>query len=103
MWSWDMLSNSHTQRKFIQLILNRTGKYPNWDPSSEIPVGSYGNIDKATGNLIIQGFIYPDDFKHHLLDAGINIEPGELLHEECPEDLRSPNSQLGLKMQNKSN
>ncbi|KAG1863964.1 hypothetical protein C8R48DRAFT_773181 [Suillus tomentosus] len=79
MWSWDILPNSHTQRKFIELILDRAGKYPNCDPPSEIPVGSYGDIDKATGNLIIQDFIYSDDFKHHLLDAGINIEPGEHL------------------------
>ncbi|KAG2106546.1 uncharacterized protein F5147DRAFT_837780 [Suillus discolor] len=86
MWSWDTLPNSHAQRKFIELILDRTGKYPNWDPLSEIPVGSYGSIDKATGNLIIQGSIYSDDFKHHLLDAGINIESGEHLPEECPEE-----------------
>ncbi|KAG1824173.1 hypothetical protein EV424DRAFT_1395539 [Suillus variegatus] len=86
MWSWDTLPNSHAQRKFIELILDRTGKYPNWDPLSEIPVGSYGSIDKATGNLISKGSIYSDDFKHHLLDAGINIESGEHLPEECPEE-----------------
>ncbi|KAG1897887.1 uncharacterized protein F5891DRAFT_1046572 [Suillus fuscotomentosus] len=86
MWSWDTQPNSHAQRKFIELILDRTGKYPNWDPPSEIPVGSYGRIDKATGNLIPQGSIYSDDFKDHLIDAGINIESGEHLPEECPEE-----------------
>lgn len=49
-------------------------------------VGSYGRIDKATGNLIPQGSIYSDDFKDHLIDAGINIESGEHLPEECPEE-----------------
>ncbi|KAG2106208.1 uncharacterized protein F5147DRAFT_653959 [Suillus discolor] len=60
MWSWDTQPNSHAQRKFIELILDRTGKYPNWDPPSEIP--------------------------DHLIDAGINIESGEHLPEECPEE-----------------
>ncbi|KAG1791833.1 uncharacterized protein HD556DRAFT_622215 [Suillus plorans] len=31
-------------------------------------------------------FYISDDFKHHLLDAGINIESGEHLPEECPEE-----------------
>ncbi|KAG1880924.1 hypothetical protein F4604DRAFT_1748776 [Suillus subluteus] len=86
MWSWDTQSNSHAQRKFIELIFDRTGKYPNWDPPSEIPVGSYGRIDKATGNLIPQGSIYSDDFKHYLVDAGVNFESGEHLPEDCPEE-----------------
>ncbi|KAG1824862.1 uncharacterized protein BJ212DRAFT_1295924 [Suillus subaureus] len=51
MWSWNTQPNSHAQRKFIELIFDRTGKYANWDPPSEIQVGSYGRIDKATGNL----------------------------------------------------
>ncbi|KAG1734943.1 uncharacterized protein EDB91DRAFT_1146121 [Suillus paluster] len=86
MWSWDTQPNSHAQRKFIELIFDRTGKFPNWDPPSEIPVGSYGRIDKATGNLIPQGSIYSDDFKQRLVDAGINPESGEHLPEECPEE-----------------
>lgn len=86
MWSWDTQPNSHAQRKFIELIFDRTGKYPNWDPPSEIPVGSYGRIDKTTGNLIPHGSIYSDDFKHYLVDAGINPESGEHLPEECPEE-----------------
>ncbi|KAG1743904.1 hypothetical protein EDB19DRAFT_1827269 [Suillus lakei] len=86
MWSWDTQPNSHAQRKFIELIFDRTGKYPNWDPPSEIPVGSYGRIDKATGNLIPQGSIYSDDFKQRLVDAGINLESGEHLPEDCPEE-----------------
>jgi hypothetical protein len=48
-------------------------------------VGSYGRIDKATGNLIPQGSIYSDDFKHYLVDAGINFESGEHLPQDCPE------------------
>ncbi|KAG2346248.1 hypothetical protein BDR05DRAFT_1057870 [Suillus weaverae] len=104
MWSWDTKPNSHAQRKFIELIFDRTGKYPNWDPPSEIlvrvisdphrlslhvdveQVGSYGRIDKATGNLIPQGSIYSDDFKNHLVGAGINPESGEHLPEDCPEE-----------------
>jgi hypothetical protein len=85
MWSWDTQPNSHAQRKFIELIFDRTGKYTNWDPPSEIPIGSYGRIDKATGNLIPQGSIYSDDFKHYLVDAGINFESGEHLPQDCPE------------------
>ncbi|KAG2037122.1 hypothetical protein BDR03DRAFT_1000086 [Suillus americanus] len=86
MWSWDTQPSSHAQRKFIELIFDRTGKYPNWDPPSEIPVGSYGRIDKATGNLIPQGSIYSDDFKHYLVDAGVDFESGEHLPEDCPEE-----------------
>ncbi|KAG0696500.1 hypothetical protein DFH29DRAFT_950834 [Suillus ampliporus] len=86
MWSWDTKPNANAQRKFMALVFNRTEKYPNWDPLSEIPVGSYGRIDSATGNLDVQGSIYSDDFKQRLIDVGINLESGEHLPEECPEE-----------------
>lgn len=86
MWSWNTQPDFHAQRKFIELIFDRSGKYINWDPPSEIPIGSYGRIDKATGNLNIEGSIYSDDFKQRLIDARINLESGEHLPEECPEE-----------------
>ncbi|KAG2129592.1 hypothetical protein DEU56DRAFT_493042 [Suillus clintonianus] len=86
MWSWNTQPDSHAQRKFIELIFDRTGKYPNWDPPSEITVGSYGRIDRDTGNLNIEGSIYSDHFKELLIDAGINPESGEHLPEDCPEE-----------------
>ncbi|KAG1787365.1 uncharacterized protein HD556DRAFT_1448855 [Suillus plorans] len=64
----------------MDLIFERTTKYPNWDPPAEIPlyvdveqVGSYGKIDKATGNFIPQGSIYSNDFQ-------------SLLRRDCPEE-----------------
>jgi len=38
MWSWATQPSSHAQRKFIELIYDRTGKYANWDPPSEMRV-----------------------------------------------------------------
>ncbi|KAG0696501.1 hypothetical protein DFH29DRAFT_857922 [Suillus ampliporus] len=86
MWSWLTQPNSSAQRKFIELIFDRTGKYPNWDPPSEIPVGSYGRIDRATGNLDVQGSIYSNDFKSLLIDAGIDPESNEHHPKDCPEE-----------------
>jgi hypothetical protein len=37
-WSWDTRPIFHAQRKYFELIYNRTGKYANWDPPSEIRV-----------------------------------------------------------------
>jgi hypothetical protein len=86
MWSWNTQPNSHAQRKFIELIFDRTGKYANWDPPSEIQVGSYGRIDKATGNLSVEGNIYSDKFKHYLINAGIDPESDEHHAKDCPDE-----------------
>jgi hypothetical protein len=85
MWTW-LTHESNAQRKFVELIFDRTGKYPNWDPPSEIPVGSYGFIDKVTGNFFFKGSIYTDDFKHHLVDAGIDPNSDEHHPKDCPEE-----------------
>ncbi|KAJ8591268.1 hypothetical protein M405DRAFT_880569 [Rhizopogon salebrosus TDB-379] len=79
--------NSNPQRKFIELIFKRTGKYANWDPPSEIRVGSYGRIDSDTGDLIVQGTIYSDEFRQRLVDIGINVESGEHLPKDCPDEV----------------
>ncbi|OAX39471.1 hypothetical protein K503DRAFT_82274 [Rhizopogon vinicolor AM-OR11-026] len=87
MWSWTTQPDSHPQRKFIDLIFNRTGKYANWDPPSEIQVGSYGKIDSTTGDLIVLGTIYSDEFKKLLLDVGISVESGEHHPKYCPDEI----------------
>jgi hypothetical protein len=104
MWNWNTQPRTHAQRKFVELIYNRTGKYANWDPPSEIrvcvirslhfhllhiddgQVGSYGKIDAKTGNLIVEGSIYDDSFRENLVHAGIDIEKGEHLAEDCPDE-----------------
>ncbi|KAJ8591267.1 kinase-like protein [Rhizopogon salebrosus TDB-379] len=87
MWTWNnTLRNSHAQRKFIELIYNRTGKYVNCDPPSEIQVGSYGRIEKETGSLVVEGSIYNDSFREQLLSADIDLESGEYLPEDCPDE-----------------
>ncbi|KAG1769066.1 hypothetical protein EV702DRAFT_708449 [Suillus placidus] len=84
MWTW--LTQSHAQRKFVELIFDRTGKYPNWDPPSEIPVGSFGRIDKTTGNFVPEGSIYSNDFQPLLLRAGIDPKSDEHQPKDCPEE-----------------
>jgi hypothetical protein len=37
-WTWSTQPRSRAQRRLIELIYNRTGKYANWNPSSEIRV-----------------------------------------------------------------
>jgi hypothetical protein len=105
MWTWNnTLRNSHAQRKFIELIYNRTGKYVNCDPPSEIrvriirslrfhllhiddgQVGSYGRIERETGSLVVEGSIYDDSFREQLVSAGIDLESGEYLPEDCPDE-----------------
>lgn len=86
LWSWNTQPNSHAQRKFIELIFDRTGKYANWDPPSEIHVGSYGKIDKTTGNLFVEGNIYSDKFKQLLRNAGIDPQSDEHHAKDCPDE-----------------
>ncbi|KAG1856964.1 hypothetical protein DFJ58DRAFT_783745 [Suillus subalutaceus] len=85
MWTW-LTHESNAQRKFIELIFDRTGKYPNWDPPSEIPVGSFGLIDKDTGNFFPKGSIYSNDFQPYLLSAGIDPKSDEHHPKDCPEE-----------------
>ncbi|KAG2144426.1 uncharacterized protein EDB93DRAFT_1289644 [Suillus bovinus] len=81
-----MWNKSNPQRKFVQLIFDTTSKYPNWDPPSEILVGSYGRIDKATGNFLPQGSVYSNEFQSYLRDVGIDPESDEHLPRDCPEE-----------------
>ncbi|KAJ8591016.1 hypothetical protein M405DRAFT_735836 [Rhizopogon salebrosus TDB-379] len=85
-WTWSTQPRSRAQRRLIELIYDRTGKYANWNPSSEIRVGSYGRIDRETGSLIVIGSIYDDDFKQNLVDAGIDLDSGEHHPEETPDE-----------------
>lgn len=85
MWSW-FTHESNAQRKFIELIFDRTGKYPNWDPPSEIPVGLFGFIDKATGNFFPKGSIYSSEFQPLLRSAGIDPDSDKHQPEDCPEE-----------------
>lgn len=85
MWSW-LTNESNAQRKFIELIFERTGKYPNWDPPSEIPVGSYGFVDKVTGNFFPKGSIYSSEFQPLLRSVGIDPDSDKHHPEDCPEE-----------------
>ncbi|KAG1719556.1 uncharacterized protein EDB91DRAFT_1288309 [Suillus paluster] len=49
-------------------------------------VGSYGRIDKATGDLSVQGNIYSDEFKQLLVNAGINPDSDEHHPKDCPDE-----------------
>ncbi|KAG2106207.1 uncharacterized protein F5147DRAFT_701415 [Suillus discolor] len=69
-----LFTQSNAQRKFMDLIFERTTKYPNWDPPAEITVGSFGKIDKVTGNFIPKGSIYSNDFQTLLRRVGIDPE-----------------------------
>ncbi|KAG1728365.1 uncharacterized protein EDB91DRAFT_1161996 [Suillus paluster] len=85
-WSWNSKPDSHPQRKFVELIFRQTAKYANWDPPSEIIVGSFGKIDKDTGNLDVQGNIYSEKFKQSLIEAGIDPDSDEHHAKDGPEE-----------------
>jgi len=104
MWTSNGQPKAHARRRFVELIYSRTGKYANWDPSSEIrvrvirslhshllhidggQVGSYGRLDAKTGDLVVEGSIYDDSFREKLVHAGIDLESGEHLAEDvCPD------------------
>jgi hypothetical protein len=50
-------------------------------------VGSFGRIERETGNLIVEGNIYEDGFKEKLIGVGIDVVNGEHRPEDCPDEV----------------
>ncbi|KAG2360235.1 hypothetical protein BDR07DRAFT_1378141 [Suillus spraguei] len=75
MWTW--LTQSNAQRKFVELIFDRTGKYYlNWDPPSEITVGSFGLVDRATGNFFYRKVPSTPTISGHFSSVQIRASAG---------------------------
>ncbi|KAF8549236.1 hypothetical protein OG21DRAFT_1470252 [Imleria badia] len=70
---------SYLQRKYVDLILQASSKWVNWDPPIEIKVGAYGTVDKETGELRVEGNIYDAAFRDELTKHGIKIDLNEYL------------------------
>jgi hypothetical protein len=56
----------YLQRKYVDLIRQVSSKWVNWDPPIGVQVGSYGTVDKETGNLIVEGNVYDPAFQAEL-------------------------------------
>jgi len=54
------------QRKYIDLIRQVSSKWVNWDPPIGVSVGSYGLVDKETGDFIVEGSVYDPEFQDEL-------------------------------------
>ncbi|EIW77738.1 hypothetical protein CONPUDRAFT_75542 [Coniophora puteana RWD-64-598 SS2] len=52
--------NKHASRKYIDLIHRASSEWANWKPSIRIKVGSFGTVDKKTGELLVEGNIYDE-------------------------------------------
>ncbi|KAG1775496.1 hypothetical protein EV702DRAFT_972887 [Suillus placidus] len=64
-------------RKFIDLIYQSSSGWANWNPPIEIKVGDYGNIDKESGQLDVEGNIYDPEFQTSLNNQGLKINLSE--------------------------
>jgi hypothetical protein len=62
-------SKGNAQRKFIDLINEATFKWANWDPPKVIQIGDFGTIDKATGELKVEGNIFTHPQIKHIAQA----------------------------------
>ncbi|KAH9969490.1 hypothetical protein BC827DRAFT_1262721 [Russula dissimulans] len=54
-------SKKNAQRKYVDLIYEAVTKWPNWDPPKTIRPGDFGEVDKKTGELRVDGNIYTHD------------------------------------------
>ncbi|KAH0831042.1 hypothetical protein J3R83DRAFT_13546 [Lanmaoa asiatica] len=72
------------QRKYIDLIREVSSKWVNWDPPIEVQVGSFGTVDKETGDLIVEGNIYHSDFQKELDKHDIKINLANYPPQEGP-------------------
>ncbi|KAJ7894794.1 hypothetical protein B0H13DRAFT_2035647 [Mycena leptocephala] len=50
----------YASRKYVDLILEVSSKWANWDPPHPIKIGDYGTIDKETGRFEKDGNVYED-------------------------------------------
>ncbi|KDQ61808.1 hypothetical protein JAAARDRAFT_55133 [Jaapia argillacea MUCL 33604] len=62
-------------RKYVDLILNASSKWGNWDPPRPVQVGDFGEVNAKTGDFEPQGNIYTYDFKDPTLQADIARYP----------------------------
>lgn len=72
------------QRKYIDLIRRVSSKWVNWNPPIQIRVGSFGKIDKETGDLIVEGNIYDPEFQEDLDKHDVKISMANFPPQEGP-------------------
>ncbi|KAG8903122.1 hypothetical protein FRB99_003724 [Tulasnella sp. 403] len=60
----------NASRKYVDLILNASSKYANWDPGVPVEVGDYGSINKDTGLFDYEGNIFSEAFRNLLNFSG---------------------------------
>ncbi|KIJ63685.1 hypothetical protein HYDPIDRAFT_92094 [Hydnomerulius pinastri MD-312] len=58
----------HASRKFIDLILQSSSKWANWDPPMALEVGDYGLVDPQSGIFERKGNVFTDKFRKTLAD-----------------------------------
>ncbi|KAG1745020.1 uncharacterized protein EDB91DRAFT_1271489 [Suillus paluster] len=68
------MPDTAASRKFIDLILQTSSKWANWDPPIEIKVGHFGTIDRTSGELEVEGNIYDAAFQESLNQQGLKID-----------------------------
>jgi len=62
----------YSSRKYVDLILETSSKWANWDPPIPVEVGTYGTINKYSGALDREGNIYSEEFR-------------KVFEEQCPD------------------
>ncbi|KAG9312681.1 hypothetical protein JVU11DRAFT_7098 [Chiua virens] len=63
----------YLQRKYVDLIREVSSKWVNWDPPIPVEVGAFGDVDRDTGELIVDGNIYHPDFQAELDTLGLSL------------------------------
>ncbi|KAI0259830.1 hypothetical protein BC834DRAFT_598188 [Gloeopeniophorella convolvens] len=51
----------NAQRKYVDLIMQASGKWPNWDPPKTVQPGDFGSVEGETGEFVSEGNIYSLD------------------------------------------
>ncbi|KAG0704040.1 hypothetical protein DFH29DRAFT_913357 [Suillus ampliporus] len=68
------MPDTPASRKFIDLILQTSSKWANWDPPIEIKVGDFGTVNRTSGELEVEGNIYDAAFRESLNQQGLVID-----------------------------
>ncbi|KAF8556658.1 hypothetical protein OG21DRAFT_1506253 [Imleria badia] len=63
----------YLQRKYVDLIRQVSSKWVNWDPPIPVEVGAYGEVERETGELRVEGNIYDPDFQAELNKLGFAL------------------------------
>ncbi|KAN0094908.1 hypothetical protein V8E55_003195 [Tylopilus felleus] len=74
----------YLQRKYIDSIRQVSSKWVNWDPPISIRVGAYGLIDKETGDFIVEGNVYDEEFQKELDKHNAGIKMSDYPPQEGP-------------------